>query len=360
MNKNYYIILEVTRNATEDDIKKSYRRLAKLHHPDSGGDQEKFKEIAEAYEHLSDSVKRSKYDRTNNLNDINNSTYTTKNTYSRRDFEHDFNFEDIFGDFGTFNQNNRTYASHTYTTQKKKGDTLRIQISLSLEEILTGVSKKIKVPRKIKCNTCSGVGGTSISSCGNCNGKGQVTRRQQTIYGFITDTVSCGNCSGSGRAPKNICYECSGNGLKLKEEIIDISIPKGIFNGAQLVKSEYGNYIKNGTYGDLVIIVNELQHTKYTRDKNNLITTVLLTIIDVILGVKLELKCLDNSTIILDIPKGTQDGYKMTFNRKGLTDINNQSIIGDLIVSVKIKIPKNLSDVEINVINQIKHLDCFK
>lgn len=336
---NYYNILGVNNTATEDDIKKAYRKLAKEHHPDVGGDANKFKQILEAYEVLSDVNKRRQYD-----NSFNRQSHSFNDIF-------DFDLNSIFG--------NRSYSTSGFNVKRQKGDNLRITINITLEDVLFGSSKRIKLNRKVKCEPCKGVGGSGEAYCNNCGGKGMVMQRQQTTIGILTQSVTCPLCLGTGKTHQHRCNTCNSNGYRLAEEIVDINIPEGCFTGLQYTLGGKGNYIKNGDYGDLIVEFNEIQHNKYKRDRNNVVTTIIVPVLDAILGAKYELKYLDGSDIVIDVPKGTSDGYIIKFNNKGIKDIN-YNIRGDLNVYIKLKIPTNLSDEEINIVKQLKNLDAFK
>src|SRR3989304_4795888 len=231
-NKDFYSILEVDKNATQEDIKKSYRRLSKKYHPDLNPNdkeaEEKFKELAEAYETLSDNDKRANYDITGTNKTNQNNGYG-------------FNYEDLRNAF----RRNRVV----------RGPDLKLQIKLPLEEIFTGVNKKIKYHRSDNCNTCGGKGGIGKKTCSVCNGSGHVIERYQSSIGYIENITLCNNCEASGFVSENTCKDCNGTGLIQIEEIIEFNVPHGVPDGATMIIDGKGNSIKNGIPGRLIIII---------------------------------------------------------------------------------------------------------
>jgi molecular chaperone DnaJ len=241
---DYYNILGVEKNATQDEIRKAFRKKAQEHHPDRGGDENKFKEVSEAYEILSDENKRSSYDQFGKGGNPFN---------GGRHQSHGFNMDDIFEQFGSFfgGRSNRQ-------NRRKKGNDLRLQIKVTLEEIFNGTTKKVKYTRQKPCEPCNGKGGSDTKSCLACSGTGYRTITEHTPFGVVSQSVGCNNCKGTGQVISNPCKSCKGNGTSAFEEVVEITVPKGVSEGMVLNMGGYGNHISNGEPGDLHIFIEEV------------------------------------------------------------------------------------------------------
>ena len=324
MSKNYYETLGVDKNATPDEIKKAYRKKAIEHHPDKGGDEELFKELAEAYEVLSDPTKKDNFDRFG----------------SAGPQQHHFNMNDIFSQFGDIFGNFGGFGRQQ--PQQRRGNDLRIKASLSLSEVMFGITRKVKYNRHDSCSTCSGQGGTDVINCGVCNGSGQRVITQQTPFGHIQQVTTCGACGGQGKTIKNKCVDCSGEGLKYKEEIIDVYIPPGALNGMQLTVPGAGNFARGGSYGDLYVVIEEIPDDKFKRDGQDINTDEWISISDAVLGTKIEIDSV-NGIHKLDIPSGCESGKVFTIKGKGIPNLASDGKVhgyGDLNIKVNVKIPK--------------------
>lgn len=348
MDKDYYKILDIDKNATPDEIKKAYRKMAMKYHPDrnngSTESEAKFKEAAEAYDTLSNPEKKSNYDRFGTTN------------HSFDGFGNGgINIDDIFNNFGDIfgNAFNRRYNQ----TQVKKGSDLRIKVVLSIDEILNGTKRKIKYKRQVKCETCNGEGGSDIEQCKSCNGTGHRQHSQNTPFGYITQTVVCNYCNGSGKTVKNKCKVCKGEGSILKEEVVDIEIPAGVSNGMQLSMGGYGNYIKNGVNGNLYIVVEEKIDNSYKREGNNIIIETTISIIDAILGSNIDVKA-PTGNITITIEPGTEHGKIIRIPKKGIPDI--QLGLGDLYIKILIKIPKKIGNDEKKIFEKLRGSKYFE
>lgn len=350
MSKDYYKILGVDKNASKDDIKKAYRKMAMKYHPDKNtNDKEaesKFKEAAEAYEVLGDDSKRSNYDRYGSVD-------SSGNPFSNG-FGYDM--DDIFGDF--FNQFGDAFGRR-YGNQKRtsRGSDLRIKVSLTIEDIIKGANKKIKYKRQTSCTTCDGKGGSDIRDCLPCNGTGRRQVVQNTPFGQIRQETYCSDCSGTGKQIKNKCNTCYGDGTTLKEEIVDIDIPAGVSTGMQLSMRGYGNHIRDGVPGDLNIIIDEIKEDYFRREHNNIIVEKDISVIDAIVGAKINVKT-PHGELPIDIQPGTEHGSRIRVNGKGIPDINLG--LGHLYVIVKIKIPKSITEEEKSVLYKLKQSNNFK
>lgn len=328
MSKNYYEILGVDKNASADEIKKAYRKKAIEHHPDKGGDEDKFKEAAEAYETLSDPEKKREYD-----------------TFGKAgNGRSNFNMDDIFSQFGDiFSGFNFNFGGHS---RAKRGGDLRIKVSLTLSDILFGSEKKIKYKRQKHCKSCSGTGGKDTTVCRTCNGAGQRSFIQKTPFGQIQQIAPCNFCNGEGKTIKDKCHSCNGEGTTLTEEAIDLNIPPGALTGMQLTMQGNGNDIRDGRSGDLHILIEEIPDPKFKRKDNNIECDEWISISDAVLGRKLEIETL-HGAVILDIPAGCESGRIFTVRGKGIPQLSQNGNVygyGNLNIKVNVKIPKIITE----------------
>ncbi len=348
----YYEILEIDKGASQDEIKKAYRKMAKKYHPDiNQGNPEaeaKFKEAAEAYETLSDEGKRQQYDRFGksgqgagggggfNMNDI----------FSQ--------FGDIFGGGGGFG------GGGTSQVRQRKGKDLRVRVQLTLKDIIEGTVKKLKYTRDTECNTCDGQGGTEVETCTQCKGHRTVTHTHQTNFGQIQQSAICPKCNGEGNRVKNTCGSCHGSGTEKSTETIDIDIPKGATDGTYLKMPMGGHYAKNGTFGDLHIVIEETPNIDYVRQGLDLIHIESISIIDAILGTQKEITLPDGTKTMYKISSGTEHGTNIQLKGKGIPDANGYYQPGDVIIRVGVKIPKTITRDERELIEKLKTSTNFK
>jgi len=339
MSKDYYKILEVDKNSSVDEIKKSYRKMAMKYHPDKNPDnpqaEEKFKECAEAFDVLSDPQKRQQYD-----------TYGTVGNNSGGNPFGGFDINDIFSRFGDFfgggNQG-----------QFRRGSDVRIKVNLTLHDIINGIDKKIKYIRQVKCNQCDGLGGKDLTNCGTCQGSGQRIIVQKTPFGTIQQVVTCNSCNGDGQITRTPCNNCKGNGTIPNEETVDIKIPKGAINGVSLNMPQYGNLIKNGQFGDLHISIEEIIDNNFKRESNNLIYEQSISIIDAILGKEIKLTT-PHGDIKFSVTPGSTHGKILRIKGKGVPDLSQNGITGDLFIKMNIRIPQNINNEERKILNKLK------
>ena len=333
---NYYDILGVKKDATQDEIKKAYRKKAVEHHPDKGGDESKFREAAEAYETLSDDSKRKEYDvYGNNPNPFGNGGGGFRG--------HGFSMEDIFSRFGDVFGGNQFGGNQR--PPQRKGNDLRVQMSITLEEVFKGVQKKVKYKRQNVCNSCSGKGGSGERTCSGCNGFGRKNYTQQTPFGTISQTVTCNDCGGNGRQVTNRCGSCNGHGTQDKEEIVEINIPRGAYSGMGMTLQGYGNHIRSGIPGDLQVIIEEIPHDKFKRVSSDLNCEESISISDAVLGTTIEIDTFSGKQTLNVLP-GTESGKIVRIHGRGLPTISpsGQTVgVGNLDIKLNIKIPKNLS-----------------
>jgi molecular chaperone DnaJ len=357
--RDYYEILGVAKNATEDEIKKAYRKKAIQYHPDKNpGDkeaEEKFKEAAEAYEILSDAQKRQRYDQFGHAG-VNGSGGGAQWSGNMEDiFSH---FGDIFGGhFGGFGGFSGFGGGSRRGGQRvNRGSDLRVKVRLTLKEISTGVEKKIKVKKYVACKTCHGSGAedpNATTTCATCNGSGYVTRVQQTILGAMQTQSTCPTCGGEGKVITKKCVQCNGEGVQRDEEVISINIPAGVMEGMQLSVSGKGNAARHGGInGDLLVVIEEEPHPELIRDENDLIYNLLLDVPTAILGGSVEVPTVDGK-VKVKIDPGTQPAKVLRLRGKGLPSVNRYGT-GDLLVHIGIYIPENLTKEEKKTIEKLQ------
>lgn len=350
--RDFYEILEVSKSASADEIKKAYRKKAIQYHPDKNpGDkqsEEKFKEAAEAYEVLSDQQKRQRYDQYGHAGvggASGNGGFGGGGMNMDDIFSH---FGDIFG--GHFGGGGFSgFGGGQRGGQRvRKGSDLRVKVKLTLAEIAVGVEKKIKVKKQVACSHCSGTGaapGSSSTTCTTCNGQGRVTRVQNTILGQMQTAVECPTCNGEGKIIKDKCSHCNGEGVVREEEVITINIPAGVMEGMQLSVSGKGNAArKGGVNGDLLVLIEEEAHPELIRDENDLIYNLLLTVPMATLGGSVEVPTVEGKVKVTIAP-GTQPGKVLRLRGKGLPSVNRYGT-GDLLVNIGVYIPENLNKEE--------------
>lgn len=368
--RDYYEVLEVTKTATAEEIKKAYRKKAIQYHPDKNpGDkeaEEKFKEAAEAYDVLSNPDKRSRYDQFGHAG----VSGAAGNGGPFGGFSGGMSMDDIFsmfgdifgghggGGFGGFSG----FGGGQQTQRRFRGSDLRVKVKLNLKEISTGVEKKFKLKKYVTCNHCHGSGAEGSGgseTCPTCKGSGSVIRNQQTILGTMQTRSTCPTCGGEGKIIKNKCKECSGEGIVYGEEVVSVNIPAGVAEGMQLSMSGKGNAGKhNGVPGDLLIQVEEEQHPELIRDDNDLIYNLLLSFPTAALGGAVEIPTIDNK-VKVKIEAGTQPGKVLRLRGKGLPSVNGYGT-GDLLVNVSVYVPETLNKEEKNNLEKMEQSDNFK
>lgn len=364
--RDYYEVLEVSKNATKEEIKKAYRKKALQYHPDRNpGDkqaEEKFKEAAEAYDVLSDDEKRRRYDQFGHAG-VGSSAASGGGGFSGFDIEDIFSrFGDIFSDFG-FGSFGGGFSRGSSRQRVNKGTNLRIKVKLTLQEIATGIEKKIKVRKLVQCTACNGTGAKdshSYRECSTCNGQGYVTRVTRTILGQMQSTSPCPTCNGEGRIITAKCSKCAGEGVVHDEEVLNINIPAGVAEGMQLSMSGKGNAARHGGIpGDLIILIEEEKHPNYIREDNNLIYNLIVSIPQAILGSAIEIPTIEGGKIKVKIDPGTTSGKLLRIRGKGLPELQGYGR-GDLIVRVIVYIPTNISKEERKILEKLEESESFK
>ena len=356
--RDYYEVLGVNKNATDEELKKAYRKLAKKYHPDANPDNKKeaeakFKEVNEAYETLSDPQKRRMYDQFGadgpqgfggGQGPFGQGGYYSYTSSGFNGFDDFGDLGDIFSSFfgGGFGGRNSSRRQNG----PRKGADLNVTIDITFEQSFSGVEKEIVITRNEDCTTCHGTGakpGTSVTKCTVCNGTGQVKQVQNTILGQMQTTRTCSACHGTGEIIKEPCSECGGRGKVRKQPKIKIKIPAGIDNEQTVVlrgEGEPGE--KGGPKGDLYITVRIKRHSIFTRKGNNVLCEIPISITQATLGGEIEVPMVDGTKEKYKISEGTQTGTKFTIRNKGFKSINSNST-GDFVFTVIVQTPKRLN-----------------
>ena len=364
--RDYYEVLGVDKNASEEDIKKAYRKIAIKYHPDrnpgSKEAEEKFKEAAEAYDVLHDSQKRQQYDQfgfdgpMGGFGGFNGGGFSMDDIFSM--------FGDVFGGrggfsgFSGFGGGGRQPAQH-------RGSDLRLKVRLSLQEVATGVTKKFKVRKDVTCSHCHGTGaedGSGTETCPTCHGSGVVTRTTQSLFGMMQTQSVCPTCQGEGKIIKNKCHECHGTGIVKGDEVVEIKIPAGVAEGMVVNVPGKGNAaIHNGIPGNIQVFIEEEPNSTFVRDGSNLIYNLLLDFPTAALGGTAEIPTVDGSKVKIKIEPGTQPGKTLRLRDKGLREVQGYGRdTGDLIVNISIYVPKELSKDEKKALEEMQKSDHFK
>ena len=346
--QDYYEILSVSKDASGDEIKKAYRKLAMKYHPDRNpGDKEaenKFKEINEAYEVLKDEQKRAAYDRYGHEAFKQGAGMGGGNPFGG--FEFNFGgggFSDVFSDiFSEFMGGGRR-SSASANSMAEDGADLRYNLDISLEEAFNGLEKEIKIPTTEVCEACHGYGtadGKEPPVCPTCHGSGKIRRTQG---GFFIMESTCPKCQGKGRLVKDTCKECGGHGVKPKEKILKIKIPAGVEDGTRMrISGEGQPGLHGGVNGDLYVFISIKDHKLYSREGANLYVQIPVSMTCAALGGKVELPSIDGQKIEVEIPAGTQNDHVSKIAGQGMTIIRSQRR-GDLFVKIRVEIPTNLN-----------------
>ena len=354
-NKDYYEILGVDKKATDDELKKAFRKLAKKYHPDANPDNKaeaeaKFKEVNEAYENLSDPQKRKMYDQfgfDGPQGFGGQGPFGQGGYYSYTSgFDGFSDFGDLGDIFSSFFGGGARSSSARRNNGPRKGADLNLNIEITFEEAFSGIEKEISVIRNETCTVCHGNGakpGTTVTKCSMCNGTGQVRQVQNTILGQMQTTRTCTNCHGTGEIIKEPCENCRGKGTVRKQPKIKVKIPAGIDDNQTVVlRGEGDPGEKGGPNGDLYITVRVKKHGIFTRKGVNVFCEVPITITQATLGAELEIPMVDGSKEKYKISEATQTGEKFTIKNKGFKSLNS-SVVGDFIFTVKVQTPKKLT-----------------
>ncbi|TSC94073.1 MAG: molecular chaperone DnaJ [Candidatus Berkelbacteria bacterium Athens1014_28] len=359
MANDYYKTLGVEKSASDDEIKKAYRKLAHKYHPDkSGGDEAKFKEINEAYQVLSDKTKRAQYDQFGqNFNQAGGGQGFGGFDFSG--FQQGFggqqggfefgggDFSDIFSDI---------FGGGRGGAHQKAGQDIQVDVEISFEEMIRGVKKEFKLYKKAVCDRCHGTGGEpgeKEETCATCKGRGKIQRTVRSILGTFSQTSTCPTCHGKGKIYSKKCSKCGGDGRIRQEEIVRVEIPAGIFSGQTISVQGKGEAGEAGApAGDLYVNVHVIPHERFKREENNILSTEKISFAQAVLGDKIEVETVDGK-VRMKIPEGTQSGELFRIRDKGVPILGRRGR-GDHLVKIIVEIPKKLSREQKRLIEQLR------
>ncbi len=368
--RDYYEVLGVSKSASEDEIKKAYRKIAIKYHPDRNpGDkvaEEKFKEAAEAYDVLHDPQKRQQYDQFGF-----NGPAGAGGAGGFGGFGGGFSMDDIFSMFGDVFGGHGGFGGGFGGQRgggrpaQHRGADLRLKVRLSLEEIATGVTKKFKVKKDVTCSHCHGSGaenGSGKETCPTCHGSGVVTRTTQSLFGMMQTQTVCPNCQGEGSVIKNKCKACSGTGVVKGEEVVEIKIPAGVAEGMVVNVPGKGNAgMHNGINGNIQVFIEEEPSDIFVRDGQDLVYNLLLDFPTAAIGGQVEIPTLGGGKVKIKIEPGTQPGKALRLRGKGLPAVQGYGNgHGDLVVHISVYVPKTLSKDEKKHLEEMRDSDNFK
>ena len=370
--RDYYEVLGVSKNATDDELKKAYRKVAMKYHPDRQTDksdaekkeaEEKFKEAAEAYSVLSDKDKRARYDQFGHagMSGAGAGGFGGGFTDINDIFSH---FGDIFGGAGGFGGFSSFGGARGGSRGRKvnRGTDLRVRVRVNLKEVAHGVEKKLKIPRMVACPDCKGTGaknGTEFTTCSHCHGTGVITKVQQTFLGAMQTQTTCPNCKGEGKIIKEKCPSCGGVGLERKDQVVSVNIPAGVADGMMLRMQGYGNDARGGGIpGDLIIQIEEEPDKELQRDGEDLIYNLMLDFPTAVFGGKVEVPTVDGR-VRVTIEPGTQPGKVLRLRSKGLPSPNGYGN-GDMLINIMVYVPEHLNNDERRAIESLRDSENIK
>ena len=367
MSKDYYNILGLEKSASADDIKRAFRKLSHTHHPDKGGEAEKFKEINEAYQVLGNEKKRQQYDQFGsnfdqqggfgggmNWEDFMSQARGGSAGGNMGGFDFGgIDLGDIFGDVFGFG------GGRGRTRREARGNDIQVDMQITLAEAAFGVKKDIELYKQTKCSHCHGdlaEPGTKVETCSTCKGQGQVTRVQRTFIGNIQTNTVCPDCQGIGKKISDPCHECRGQGVVKKKERMDIGIPSGIEDGAAIRYSGHGEAgAKGAQNGDLYVRVRIKPDKVFVRRGDDLITNKKISFVQATLGDNVDVPTLDGE-VSLKIPAGTQPGTRLRLKDRGMTRFERHDR-GDLYVEIEVEIPTHINRAQKKLLEEFKDLD---
>lgn len=360
--RDYYEVLGIGKNASDDEIKKAYRKAAVKHHPDKeGGDETKFKEVNEAYEVLKDGAKRQRYDQFghagvggNGASGGGGNPFGGFGGFGGQSVNFDFGeggFGDIFSQF---------FGGGGQSQGPKRGRDVEVTLQLSFEEAVFGVQEKIQVDMDDTCSHCNGSTvepGYELKTCDTCKGAGQVNRVMNTIFGPIQQTVACDKCGGRGKIPEKVCTVCHGKGTERRKRSINLKVPAGIDDGATIRLREHGEAIGNGQKGDLYVHIRVKAHKKFTREGDIILSEQHISMVDAALGTEIDIETVDGN-IRMKIPAGTQSGTDFKLSGHGVPHMRGDrrgSHIVSILVDTPVKLSKKQRDLLLQLRDNKKH-----
>lgn len=357
--RDYYEVLGVSKDASKEDIKKAYRKIAMQYHPDKNPNnkeaEDKFKEATEAYEVLSDDEKRKRYNQ-----------FGHSGMRGGQDFHGFSNINDIFSQFSDIFGGSSIFDDFFGTSQRggrsrkrgqgTPGSDLRVNLKLTLEEIATGVTKKIKIKKYVRCDSCSGTGsegGSSVKTCPVCQGSGEVRNVSRSVFGQFVNIQACSNCNGEGTVIDKPCRKCYGDGRVADEATISIKVPAGVSDGNYMTLRGEGNAgLRNGTPGDVIVVFQELPHEHFKREGDDIIYDLFISYPDLVLGTEVEVPTLTSKAKI-KVEAGTQVGKLLRMREKGIQHLNSHGA-GDQLVRVNVIIPKKVNAREKELLRELQ------
>ncbi len=356
MTKDYYAILGVDRNATKDEIKKAFRKLAQKHHPDKGGDENKFKEVTEAYSILSNEKKRREYDSYGQT--FAGGSGSASGGFDPSQFSGaqgspfgEFDFSDIFSGFSDVFGGG---AGGGGPARAARGRDISIDIEVLFKDAAMGVKRSVLLAKVSACEACGGSGakkGTKMKDCSVCGGSGRVHETRNSVFGAFSTVRVCNECEGSGKIPTERCDVCGGHGVLRREEEISIAVPAGIDNGEMIRMPGQGEAVKNGIAGDLYIKVHVKPHPIFKKEGMNIIMDMPIKITDALLGSTVPVTLIDEKVLEVKIPQLSRAEETLRVRGKG---IRTQRGTGDLLIRVVIALPKKISSKAKKAISELK------
>lgn len=354
--RDYYEVLGVGKDASADEIKKAYRRLAVKHHPDQGGDEEKFKELNEAHEVLKDQAKRQRYDQFGHAGVGGAAGGGGGNPFAGfggQGQEMHFDFGDLgLGDiFGSFFGGQQGHGG----PRQARGNDVETSIDLTFEEAVFGVEKKLKLHLHDTCSHCKGTTaepGYELKTCDTCKGSGQVIQEMRTVFGNIQQAAVCRTCKGTGKVPEKACTVCRGSGVEKKNQEIKLKVPAGIDDGATVRLREHGEAVANGPKGDLYVHIRVKPHKKFTREGELILSEEYVPMVDAALGTEIEVDTVDGP-VKMKVPAGTQSGTDFKLSGHGVPRIRSTHR-GAHIVTIIVETPTKLSKEQIDLLEEFK------
>ncbi|NUN09608.1 MAG: molecular chaperone DnaJ [Ignavibacteriaceae bacterium] len=358
--RDYYEVLGVSRDASKEEIKKAYRKIAMQFHPDKNPDNKeaeaKFKEATEAYEVLSDEEKRKRYNQ-----------FGHSGMRGGQDFHGFSNINDIFSQFSDIFGGSSIFDDFFGSSQRGRsrkrgqgtpGSDLRVTLKLTLEEIATGVTKKIKIKKYVKCDSCAGSGsdgGASVKTCPVCQGSGEVRNVSRSVFGQFVNIQPCSNCNGEGSVIDKPCKKCYGDGRIADESTISIKVPAGVSDGNYMTLRGEGNAgLRNGSPGDVIVVFQELPHESFKREGDDIIYDLFISYPDLVLGTEVEVPTLTVKAKI-KVEAGTQVGKLLRMREKGIQHLNSHGA-GDQLVRVNVIVPKKVNAREKELLKELQTL----
>ncbi|HLF54423.1 MAG TPA: molecular chaperone DnaJ [Candidatus Nanoarchaeia archaeon] len=342
--KDYYKTLGVEKNASQEDIKKAYKKLAKKYHPDISKEPdaaEKFKEINEAAAVLGDAEKRSQYDQ------FGTSDFGQQfSGFDFRDFAGGFNFDEIFDSL---------FSGFGFRTNKRgrPGRDLVAEVDVTLEEVAKGAAKELELQRMVQCDECTGKGGSNFTQCSTCQGQGIVRSARRTPFGVFATTSTCNKCKGTGEIPEDVCKTCDGEGRLVSREPIKVKTPAGIHDGMKLRVTGAGEAGEKGAQsGDLYVMVHVLDDKRFVREENDLIVEHPISFATACLGGEITVETLEGKKKV-EIKPGTQNNSEIRLDGEGLPELRNGQV-GDFVIKITVEVPKKVSKKQAELLNEFE------